>query len=64
MNWNNFALVIASGVLALGVIASWTILIVSGFSDEVPAIYETLLPTLITGGLLGAAFKAGETKAS
>ena len=64
MNWSSLALVVVSGVLSLGIVASWTVLIVSGFAAEVPEVYATLLPALVTGGLLGAAFRQGENKSS
>lgn len=62
--WNTLALVAVSGALALAIIVSWTVLIVFGFAEDVPDIYSTMLPTLITGGIIGAAFRQGENKVS
>lgn len=54
IDWDRFALALFSTLIALGVIVSWTVLIICGESANVPPIYATILPSTVTVGLLGA----------
>lgn len=55
INWDRFALALFSTIMAVVMVTSWTILICAGQVANVPTIFETLLPALVTGGILGAA---------
>ena len=54
--WTKLTTVLTAGILAVAIIVSWTALILGGYADQVPSAYESLLPALATGGILGAAF--------
>lgn len=60
MDWNTFALPLFATVLAALIAVLWTVLICFGYSDQVPTPFGELLPTLVIGGILGAALKQGQ----
>lgn len=60
MDWNTFALPLFATALAALIAVLWTVLIVFGYADQVPPPFQELLPTLVIGGILGAALKQGQ----
>lgn len=56
IDWTRFGVAIISMVVALALIASTTVLITTGYKDDIPSGYSELLAAAIFSGILGSAF--------